>query len=114
MLGYKYNEFEIKKRLEKDTFYIIYKDDSLYSTLALTSVAVAKKILDSVYPKNKNAEMIPLIKDNEIVLKNEIVVSSCQCGCGETFINKTGQKRFIKWHNSYAYRKGIKNIWKKK
>lgn len=114
MLGYRYNEFEIKKHQYSDSFYTIYKDGSRYSWLACRTVKVAKKILDRVFPQNKDAELIPLIEESEKVLENEIVVSSCQCGCGETFINKTGQKKFVKWHNSYAYRKGIKNIWNKK
>ena len=50
MLAYSYNEFEIKKKVGSDTFYVIYKGGLLFSSVACSTPIVAKRVIDTAYP----------------------------------------------------------------
>ena len=113
MLGYNYNEFQIKKRFYSDTFYVIYKDGQMYSSLACRTVKVAKKVLDRAFPENRHAEPFPILQEVETKGRKP-VLTICACGCGETFLKYGGRKKFIIEHNSRQYYINLNNIWNKK
>lgn len=108
MLGFEYNEFEIKKRFYSDSFYNIYKDGDLFSTLALSTVAVAKRILDRVYPDNKNALLVPILKPFQPTEEN-YTIEICRCGCGKEFKKNPRYNQVYKnGHNNATYYRKLK------
>lgn len=113
LLAYQYNEFEIKKHQHSDSYFTIYKDEHIYSSIACRTVKVAKKILDRAFPENRYAEVIPILQRSEEI-KDNIVLLNCACGCGETFTKERSKKIFIKGHNNKDHYKKVKNIWNKK
>ena len=111
MLAYSYNEFEIKKNYYTDSYYMIYKDSVPFSPLCCRTLAVAKKVLDLVYPNNKNSIMSPILKPTEVI-ENNFVSTKCECGCGTTFIKDIrGKKKFISGHNNTNYYRKASKLW---